>query len=220
MAKGPPRTHAEALANLAEQRSFIRKSAEAYDAGDIAEAKRISTAAYVLLNDGNNSASILSQLGMKSILMFADSARDKNGWPMITLVLVNVPAGGGDPSFMPYCQIPGPPSSTMPWLTAVKFEDWWKRVIFIQNDGTTLTRGGLIFSMRSTDGGAHYDPDWTAKNIYPAIATKGDPTFRFEGSSFIYGNSPRGEPLSNAHLACMRQIGWEIEETFRSVNFA
>src|SRR4051794_38541440 len=58
---------------LREQVTFLRRSAEAYDAGDEAEAKRLATHVRVLVHDTESSHSLLGLLGVKEQLGYEDT---------------------------------------------------------------------------------------------------------------------------------------------------
>ena len=59
--------------HLANQVAFLRESAASYDKGFEAEGQRLAVALRVLLHDTARSVSLLSQLGLRDRLMFADT---------------------------------------------------------------------------------------------------------------------------------------------------
>src|SRR5262245_2480444 len=60
-----PITPDELTAHLAEQLAFLEASADSFDRGFEAEAKRMAATLRILLHDQGNSKSVLGQLGMK-----------------------------------------------------------------------------------------------------------------------------------------------------------
>jgi hypothetical protein len=62
------------MQHLHEQMTFLRGSAESYDAGDFSEAKRLATTLRLLLHDTKKSRSLLTHLGLKNKLRFVDTA--------------------------------------------------------------------------------------------------------------------------------------------------
>jgi len=65
----------EIRASLQEQLDHMRRSAEAFDSGTLAEGQRLATSVYVICSDGGrNSRSLLSQLGVRDGMKFPDSS--------------------------------------------------------------------------------------------------------------------------------------------------
>jgi hypothetical protein len=87
-------SHAELEQHLAEQVSFLRVSAQAFDAGLEAEAKRLATSIRVLVHDTGISKSLIGQLGLKESMRFEDTTLrhevlppGMTAWPAGTIVL-------------------------------------------------------------------------------------------------------------------------------------
>jgi hypothetical protein len=72
--KKAPRKHSTLDDNLERQIRYLKRSCALFDVGHEDEAQRIAVTLRVLLHDTRNSASLLSQLGMKSTLQFVDTA--------------------------------------------------------------------------------------------------------------------------------------------------
>ncbi|MEO6840962.1 MAG: hypothetical protein ABI192_09360 [Bradyrhizobium sp.] len=196
------RTAEEKLAALREQLAMLDASAASYDAGTLWEAKRLATVCGNLLLDGRGKIlPLLVQLGMRSKIPFISTAREipSNMAPRLALVLIGM--GGADGvNFTPYCKAGFSP----PWTHQKKFADWWEQPVFGSADGRTLSRKNVVFSLRSQDGGAHFDEEW-GSDLSRLIATTGDERL-----------SSDGKPIANAHLATMRQIAWELTETLKT----
>jgi hypothetical protein len=198
------RTKTDLQAALAEQRLALRSSASAYDQGHLWEAKRLATVAYTLLHDGTGrTKSLLTQMGLRGRLRFISTAREIE-WmaPAIALVLIKTDHEGT--ACVPYCEAGLVPDRSV-WL---QFQSWWDLPIYKTVSGLVLCRKNLIFALRAQDGGAHFDGE-LPDNAYHPFATVNDERFK---------TGPTGSqiPIPNAHLASMRQIGWEIEETLKS----
>jgi hypothetical protein len=80
--------------HLAERVSFLRVSAQAFDAGLEAEAKRLATSIRVLVHDTRMSTSLIGQLGLKETMRFEDTTIRREvlppgmtSWPAGTIVL-------------------------------------------------------------------------------------------------------------------------------------
>jgi hypothetical protein len=188
----------------------IVASGGAYDAGEEWEAYRISTAAYTMLHDdvrpNSRGRAILSQIGVKRTILYAASAEPyvANVIPSSLVMLDTQNAG-----FVPLCWSKFREINR--WLP---FDDWWStEVVFADQPfaevgtGQSLTRKDLILSMRSQDGGSHFDTDW--RNEAYRLMAQGTPT----GLTVARATGYEG-PLSGAHLAAVRQIGWELVVTF------
>jgi hypothetical protein len=66
-------SQAELEQHLGEKASFLRASAQAFDAGFEAEAKRLATSIRILVHDTRNSRSLIDQLGLKDGIRFEDT---------------------------------------------------------------------------------------------------------------------------------------------------
>jgi hypothetical protein len=135
-----------------EQWRVLRKSCNAYDSGDMAEAKRIAAALRTFLHDTRKSRSLLQQLGMKDILFF-DTAQDideRNLLPTFGLVFVaSTPSGG---SYIPPLNLP---LARQVWM--LPFDHWWSKVVVRVPNELDLRRSDLVLMMANQDGGAHVD---------------------------------------------------------------
>jgi hypothetical protein len=66
----------EDLNHLVQQLEFLDSSCAAFDAGSLAEAKRLATTVRVLLHDTRSSTSLLQRLGLKASVPWADGVVD------------------------------------------------------------------------------------------------------------------------------------------------
>jgi hypothetical protein len=105
------RTRSELVSALGEQLNAIKTSSAAFDAGDNWEAKRLATAAHIILYDKGRTVSLLTQLGVKERINFISSsvpANPNNSLAETPLVIVHY--GPNGPDYLPLCKIGGGPS--------------------------------------------------------------------------------------------------------------
>lgn len=188
---------------LTEKRAALSASAASYDAGSLWEAKRLANEIAILVHDPlrGKTRSLLTQIGVKSGLLFVDStARHplrgaRNAVPPSALLGFRGDDGGW--SVVASCQ-----SGLVPpeWIDEVKFKLWWDGEVVRFKTGN-LSRKNLVMSARDQDGGAHVDVVVQSQG-YTALGQDVDVSVRTAGA-----------PLQNAHLACIRQISWELIET-------
>ncbi|MEK7524718.1 MAG: hypothetical protein AAB588_06875 [Patescibacteria group bacterium] len=142
-------TPEELEGHLNEQIVFLKVSAEAYDKGFSGEAKRLAIALRILLHDTSSSRSLLGQLGRKNG-MFLDSS-----FPL---------PSNDSPIIASYAGLAVLGSKAMPKLedreceTMKPFEEWWHRVVIIDNERNSFTRESIVLNVADKDGGAHIDP--------------------------------------------------------------
>jgi hypothetical protein len=113
--------------------------------------------------------------------------------------------------FVPICW--SPHCKVKQWLP---FDAWWGEDVFIDwgptkeiGSGNRLTRGELIYFVRSQDKGAHFDGEWR-NETYQAMAQG------FEAGIHITHQDRPKVPLKGANEAAVRQIGWELVTSFSS----
>lgn len=166
-------SHAELERHLAEQVSFLRVSAQAFDAGLEAEAKRLATSIRVLVHDTATSKSLIGQLGLKETMRFEDTTfrhevlpPGMTARPTGTIVLhsgltvTQMTLGGRDAGTKfaaPLDHIApereGPP---------VEFAHWWEPVILRDTQDHDFSRRSLVLALANEDGGAHVGPKLAA----------------------------------------------------------
>ena len=144
-------TSADLQVHLDEQLGFLERSAAAFDQGYEDEAKRLAVTLRVLLHETTQSHSLLGQLGRRQGA-FVDTALPAHTGNLMThggLVFVAM----------------GPPETRyvamlddVPIATSAPFDQWWDTPVFIDRDGSSLTRKQLILIAANQDGGAHIDP--------------------------------------------------------------
>lgn len=199
------RSRVEVETAFEEQILALQASCRNYDAGQLWEAKRIATAVYTLVHDpGRAGQSLLSQLGLKkgarfiaSGLMDVTPGNFMDCWPLCGIRMRDRQA-----YFVPHCH--GPVRRLRP----MSFNDWWEKDLIFASSlmKHTINRKQLVYALRNREGGAHYDPKTD------------DEAF----DEFAWGHAMRFDPADGSEAieirdraaATMRQIGWELLETF------
>lgn len=228
------KTRDELLTELMEQMSALRASAQSYDGGHLWEAKRLASAAYILVHDSprGRARSLLSQLGLRSSLECISSIsapvaeRSHSGWDS-SHGLLFVTLHNREARFTPKLGKGAESYRNIPFLS------WYDEVIFYGLRNASVSRKNLIHYLRSQDGGAHVDPtlddphyhDWKAYGD-PGLSFEqsGDglmlygPTFNVETGETIYDPNP-GLPVRGSVFAAMRQIAWELESSISRLGF-
>ena len=180
----------------------LELSSYAFDEGHEGEAKRLAAAIRVLVHDTESSKSLLGQLEQKTI-KFYDTCITRD--PKNILTFSGLSAINMTPQGAKYVALLDelPPDSPPQW---VNFDDWWGKVIFVDNKGIQTTRKDLILSVADKDGGAHVDPALDEK--YANLSRRNSLAWRFSG--------PKGDfPLGGPEKATIRQIAHEV---LKSIN--
>lgn len=227
------KSHAELEVEFIEQIAALRASCKAFDEGQEWEAKRIASTIYILVHDGSRSArSLLGQIKKKKTTKFLSSFYDHIDENTLSSfitpfcgVLVQHNQVKYEPNFeaalighATSSRYPPTPPKILP-MRELRFSSWWDEVVFRKTSGIDISRKNLIFCVRSQDGGAHVDPRIRNMN-YRILRTVGDPNLRFVdsgGGNYVVQGSEEGRHIGNIVWPMVRQIGWEIDETFKRI---
>lgn len=179
-----------------EQLGFLLTSVRLYDEGDFKEAKRIALQLRVLLHDTSSSESLLKHLGKKNSMYFLDTASDVQPGNLMThqgLTIMRI--SNTDAMYLPRLE----DSPMQPkW---VLFNNWWGKVILVDNQQRQISRKELILTISNQEGGAHVDAK--IKTFY-ADLTKGN------SMGWMYRNETRNEPILGIEYASIRQMAHEL----------
>lgn len=193
-----------------EQLQFLAASADAYDSGFEAEAKRLAVTIRTLVHDTSQSHGLLNLLGIKDRLRWIDTAiaiDPANLLPTNGLAVVKVIAGGGQGASAEYL----PPLDNFPARQANRpgtFERWWKTPVTKDGNSNLFSRRDFVMTVANKEGGAHVDPK--LNSAYRQIT---------EDNSLgivSFETSPETEERletaakGNAALASVRQVAWEV----------
>lgn len=198
------RSRRELLELLDESRQMVHMSADAFDAGFDAEAKRLAVLLRVLLHDTKQSHSLLKQLGVKDRLDLLDTAEPihpANLLPTPGLVIMQMTTTETGASG----QYVAPLGNERPSGWRLKpFAGWWQNPV-MKVDGT-WSRRDLVLSLANQQGGAHVDP--TVDERYERLAKE-------NGLGWTAVAADRSEPFGGSPIAAaVRQIAFEVMETF------
>jgi hypothetical protein len=194
----------EVVCAFRNQCKALASSCAAYDGGEKWEAGRIAVAVVTLVHDrGKSHKSILTRLGVRESILFASSGPPHNPRNLMReMPLVISEIGGWGGRHVPILD-------TSPYLRGTYFSEWWDSEIILRDGSHMLTRSQLSDELRNVEGdGAHFDMELRNPN-YVQLAREqiSTPYLLIEGD-----NEPI--PMLDAHHASMRQIGWELLETF------
>jgi hypothetical protein len=200
--------------HLARQLRFLENSCSLYDEGAHDEAIRIATVARVLfhhthdpISQRRGSRSLLSLLGATKIRLLSTCTKpeDRGRFPgyndristwqrNLTEIAISF-----DPGTLEMVPKLGDAADAK----MIRFPTWWDRQIVyaftFNGQRISLHRRDLICIAANQDGGAHVDPQLDHK--YQALEC---------GGHMSMGSGAARIPLANAHLAALRQIGYEI----------
>lgn len=190
-----PQSHDTLKRHLEEHIGFLKTSAELYDKGTVAEAKRLAVSIRVLVHDTQASKSLLGQLGMKA-RQFVDTASDRPrnvtaSYAGLVGMLLTAPS-----DYVPHLNGVAP--------TLVSFEQWWAAPVIIDFKEREISRKRLILAVANQDGGAHVDPE--LDDIYADLS-------RNNSMSRIYSSGTSWQPLVGVEHASVRQIAHEVLRT-------
>ena len=190
--------------HLEEQISFLKKSSESFDNGYESEAKRLAVTLRILLHDTNKSISLLSQLNKKNIL-FYDTATDYypkslNSYLGLIMTGFTFEEGKRTVKFVAPLDRGLSPSR---YKGKIPFDNWWNKIVFVDNNKDTLTRKELVLSVSDKDGGAHIDPK--LDKIYANISRFDSLKWQELTQSIVTG----------AELASIRQIAYEVLKSLK-----
>ena len=201
--RGPKRSRDELLELLAESRQVLERSADAFDSGYEAEAKRLAVVLRVLLHDTQASHSLLKQLGVKDRLDLLDTAEPINPQnllptPGLVIMRATMTADGAEGQYVAPLKMERPGGSRV-----VGFASWWQNAV-MKVDGV-WSRKDLVLALANTEGGAHVDPGLDER--YDRLAKK-------NGVGFV-AMSTSGEKsfAGNVVAVAVRQVTHEVLET-------
>ena len=182
-----------------EQLQFIRRSAEAYDAGAEEESLRIATALRVIFHQTGSSTSLITHLAFGNKRMLS-SSRGHGDWKDYLSEEININSSI--------------PVRMRPMLGdnfhEVSIHDWWNETVFVHN-GVSHARRKIILSAANKDGGAHVDADL---ETYYEFLCGGQYLLGITGDLQYNGPAPFPQGVTiyptNAHFALIRQFAHEV----------
>jgi hypothetical protein len=180
---------------LDEQLHFLESSADSFDKGKEAEAKRIAVTVRTLVHNTRNSHSLLRQLEMHGgkFLTTSFDYDPNNLIPHSGLVGEALTAQSAK-----YIAL----LDDVPFRKLVSLEDWWNEIVFTDEASQKLTRRDLVLIAANQDGGTHVDPsiNETYYRLNNPIETSSQRRVTNVENNFMKG------PVR----AALRQIGHEM----------
>lgn len=175
--------------HLTEQIGFLKASADAFDLGAEAEAKRLAIALRILLYDGGQSKSLLGQLEILDRDFFdsAEPVTPGNLVPHSGLVALKIGANGSEFVAM---------LDDLPSHRDTSFGDWWQAAVFVDPAGNQLSRNTLVRIVADQDGGAHVDPSLDA--IYSALTKNNSLGWRTANGAPVKRSSAGHRPADSS----------------------
>ena len=203
---------------LIEQIGFLDASCAAYDAGVIAEHKRLALTIRVLVHDTGSSQSLLNQLGIKEAVRLIDGTAPGFG---------NLPSiGSNSVTSQAAFAVIGYYPAFVEWLPAFRagglvgttprqgFDPWWKDVKMIDSHQEKFNRRRLVLQVANTDGGGHVDPKLEA--AFRNLSRGGSMGFRAAGGSIEFSADPAAERSRISPVpASIRHIAEELRVSIR-----
>ena len=187
-------TSAELEAHLAEQLGALQRSAELFDEGYFAEARRLAVTLRVLLHTGRDD-SLLKRLGRHEI-DFVDTAKPFDPLNLVaTHTLVSLVFHDGLVSYGAALDRDEPTRLT-------PFTEWWDAIVFADGQGRTLKRADVVLIASNQDGGAHVDG--AVRTDYAELRSK---------NSLGWTANGLGAPEGDAGFCAIRQIAHEVLKT-------
>lgn len=180
--------------HLKDHIAFLKSSADAYDAGQDGEAKRLAVSIRVLCHDTRNSHSLLGQLGMvqQSFISTAipHDARNISTHNGLCMVAMN----GAATQYI--AMLDG-----TPYRRHVTFDDWWREIVFVDDKKIQLSRRDIVLSVADQDGGAHVDP--ALNEAYARLS-------RHNSLGWVHSDGRSEYPIRPPERAAVRQIAHEL----------
>jgi len=196
-----PQTQAELEEHLQEHLQFLESSAKAFDAGCDGEAKRLAVSIRVLLHDTQSSHSLLGQLNQKDI-DFYDTSFDYDPDNLAThggLVAISM----GPKGTQYVAMLDNLPMEAIPQL---KFEEWWNKPVFVDQERHQLTRKQLVLAIANQDGGAHVDPG--LDETYAKLS-------RHNSLGWMISTDGGEQPMAGPERAAIRQVAHEVLKSLK-----
>lgn len=200
-------TQTDLQKHFEEQLYFLESATDAFDTGQVVEAKRIAHHVRTIVHQTGSSHALLEQLGLLSSTNFVDTAYD-------------VPIPPPDQKLVgPYTplvtNLMGPPGT--PVLAAplddrsttkvLPFLAWWDKIVLIDSHGIKFARKNLILLTANKEGGSHVDPE--LEDFHADLV-------RNNSLGMIWSdNGADFKPVEAIELYSIRQIGHELLKTLK-----
>lgn len=153
-------------------------------------------------------------------------SRKTKAIPYIGLPICAVQEWKGEWRYVPLCLAPDIHQEE----AELDVAGWWNEIIYTFEEGKTLTRLGLVKSLRDQDGGAHVD-DALSDKQYQLIKHLGSDRITLTGGRpgrvFVLAGVITDElrersrkppccanpPIPGGHWAAMAHVAWELDQS-------
>lgn len=181
---------------LEKQLRFLKTSCDMYDAGDKDEAIRIATVIRTVFHTTKNSTSLLMHLKSQHIELLSVCEKIPDGakfWPNLTVLKLSPIEGWAEYT---------PKLHTARTKRLVSLNQWWRYETVYLLGSMLVSRRDLVLSAVNKDGGAHVDAKLNAEyeEVMNGVGWK---------MTLNLPSEDKDIPFRNAHLAAIRQIGYE-----------
>jgi hypothetical protein len=184
-------------AQLNKQLGFLWRSCDAYDRGHEDEAVRIATVIRVLIHSTPQSTSLLKHLNAIDINLSSTVSNLDQSKSVFLSGMGRLTITGTNSTWKPNTDCKAIDRQ-------ISVAAWWDQVVYILGE-VRATRKRLVLAAANKDGGAHVDSNLTTE--YETLMTTG------ERGWFYYSptsNNRDFQPIMNAHLVYIRQMGFEL----------
>ena len=200
-------TREELWQHLLEQMEFLRASAQAFDQGLHAEAKRLASTTRTLLHSTDRSMSLLRQLKLLPGMAFWSTTRH----PHVSPDAIEWDGGAHllQLEYLPKANAwqfyaPGPCNDSPPLRPPrlLFFPDWWNETVITSQAGTRFSRRVIVLALANKLGGSHIEPKLSANEV----ELMSNPTW----ITYTVGDSESESAVAEVELHTMRQIAHEV----------
>lgn len=188
---------AELEGHLSDQLGFLKASADAYDEGFDAEAKRLAVSVRVLLHDTDKSHSLLGQLDRLGQAFVSTNIPHDHRNVSTHAGLVMIAAKGKSSKYAAHLD-------GGPYRRRLAFADWWNETVVVDDRKEPMTRRDVVLALANQDGGAHVDPK--LNETYAHLT-------RENSLGWTYSDGNATGPILQIELATMRQVAHEVLAT-------
>jgi hypothetical protein len=166
-------------AQIQRQLGFLKRSCEAFDAGQHDEGLRIAVSLRVLFHDTQVSTSLLTHLGIKTTAKLLTTfepgyAEDKQSGTMVISVPFWVDSKG----------VRKPPLEKNERHDFIPAPQWWDEVVMAMSSRKKFSRKDIVLAAANQDGGAHVDANPSLKTHHLFKASGRTRTLLFKEWSF------------------------------------
>jgi hypothetical protein len=179
--------------HLRIQLGFLERSCASYDCGFRDESIRIAAVARILFHQTANSTSRLTHLNAGHIQLLSTTHDIGTVVPLWYSGMTRTAIG-------PAGLVLGPKLGDGSCNEQKPFDSWWSQMVMAV-ERVAISRRQVILAAANMDGGAHVDTKLTPE--YERLMAPG----AIGEFGFSDGSS---EPVLDAHLLTLRQIGYEI----------